>query len=131
MRHELEKELQSKYLFMTIDNEPVYCQCGDGWYSVIDKLCKKIMETLSMQELADLCIDQIKEKYGTLRFYYSGVNFNKIEHFILEAEEESARVCDECGEEGKLREDKSYIQTLCDEHAEFEEQTAKRVSADR
>jgi len=116
MRDELEKDLQSKYPFMAIDKEPVNCQCGDGWYSVIDKLCKKIMEILSMQELIDLRIDQVKEKYGTLRFYYSGVDFNRIEDLVIEAAEESARVCEECGKEGKLREDNSYVQTLCDEH---------------
>jgi len=128
MRDELEKELQIKYPFMAIGKEPVFCQCGDGWYSVIDNLCKKITETLSIQELTDLRIDQVKEKYGTLRFYYSGVDYNKIEHFTIEAEEESARVCEECGKQGKTREDNAYIQTLCDKHAE---EQRKSVWVDR
>lgn len=47
------------------------CECSDGWYDIIHDCCKQIEERYAQ---ADKKIDfepaQIKEKWGTLRFYY-------------------------------------------------------------
>ena len=58
---------------------------------------------------------QVKEKFGTLRFYsYGGDDYTRgVEHM---AESMSARTCEECGAPGKSRRG-GWIQTLCDEHA--------------
>lgn len=42
----------------------------EGWYSLIDRLCLSIVESLGTDGCAQFKVVQIKEKYGTLRFYY-------------------------------------------------------------
>lgn len=59
---------------------------------------------------------QVKEKYGTLRFYVYGAD-EYIDGMIHMAEGISARTCETCGNPGKIR-DGGWIRTLCDEHAE-------------
>jgi len=126
MTYELEKQLQDKYAFMTISGpycgyeptgSPMDCQCGDGWFNIIDDLCSDITKVLSKAQQADLYILQIKEKYGELCFYFSGVDFLLIEDALVKAIERSLHTCEVCGKEGKLRLDRFWIQTLCDEHS--------------
>lgn len=51
-------------------------ECGDGWLNEIDMLSKKL-EALNLMIYPTFNVriqaDQVKEKYGTLRFYYSVV----------------------------------------------------------
>jgi hypothetical protein len=59
---------------------------------------------------------QVKEKFGTLRFYYSGGDdiVGGIERM---ADSMSAVMCEECGAPGRSRRG-GWIRTLCDTHAE-------------
>jgi hypothetical protein len=59
---------------------------------------------------------QVKEKYGTLRFYYDGGD-DFIYGIVQMAESMSEVTCEACGNPGKLR-NGGWIQTLCDVHAE-------------
>lgn len=57
---------------------------------------------------------QVKEKFGGLRFYYSGGD-DYIRGVVSMAEEMSYRTCEECGAPGTT--DKGgWIRTLCEEH---------------
>lgn len=59
---------------------------------------------------------QVKEKFGTLRFYVDGGN--EVTHAMINmAESMSARTCEKCGAPGKLR-GKTWLYTACDEHTE-------------
>lgn len=58
---------------------------------------------------------QVKEKYGTLRFYMSSAN-DKMYDMIEDAESKSAVTCEECGQPGELR-GGGWLRTLCDVHA--------------
>jgi hypothetical protein len=60
-------------------------------------------------------LDQVKEKFGTLRFYYSGGD-DSIDGMVRMAESMSAVTCEECGIPGRIRHG-GWISTLCDEHA--------------
>ena len=63
-------------------------------------------------------VSQIKEKFGTLRFYYTGGDdfVDGLEHM---ADSMSAVMCEDCGCPGKSRSSKGkWIRTLCDKHAE-------------
>ena len=42
-----------------------------GWYALIDKLCNDLEAVLGPDGCTSLEVLQIKEKFGTLRFYYS------------------------------------------------------------
>lgn len=61
-------------------------------------------------------VQQVKEKFGTLRFYYSGGD-EVVRGMVSMAESMSARTCEECGSPGK-QVGGGWITTLCQEHAE-------------
>jgi len=42
----------------------------EGWYALIDKLCSDLEALLGPEACAGFQVEQIKEKFGTLRFYY-------------------------------------------------------------
>jgi hypothetical protein len=59
--------------------------------------------------------NQVKEKFGSLRFYYQGGN-EEISAVVSYTEWLAGRTCEQCGEPGRWREG-SWIRTLCDKHA--------------
>jgi len=59
-------------------------------------------------------VNQIKEKFGGLRFYYSGGD-DHISGLVNMAESWAGHTCEECGNKGKSREG-GWIRTLCDHH---------------
>jgi hypothetical protein len=60
--------------------------------------------------------EQIKEKFGTLRFYYRGGD-DQIRGMVSMAESMSAVSCETCGAPGKQR-GGGWIRTLCEDHWE-------------
>lgn len=72
---------------------------------------------LSMSQAAETVpvAIQIKEKYGTLRFYVDGGD-TTAQAYIDFAEAYSARLCDVCGAPGKTT-GKGWVQTRCEAHA--------------
>jgi hypothetical protein len=62
---------------------------------------------------------QIKEKFGTLRFYYDGGD-EFIHGLDSMAASMSSVICEECGSPGKSRSTKKqrWVLVLCDKHAE-------------
>jgi hypothetical protein len=63
---------------------------------------------------------QVKEKFGTLRFYYSGGD-DIVSGIERMADSMSAVMCETCGAPGVTRSG-GWIQTLCEEHAEGREE---------
>ena len=59
-------------------------------------------------------VEQIKEKFGGLRFYYQGGD-DHIDGMVTMAEVWAGRTCETCGNLGKRREG-GWIRTLCDVH---------------
>lgn len=59
-------------------------------------------------------VTQVKEKYGTLRFYTSA-STNEQRAYINFAESMSAVTCEVCGNKGK-RSDYGWVETRCREH---------------
>lgn len=64
-------------------------RCGayfpEEWLPIIEELSHNISLELSINHNEDFAVDQIKEKFGGLRFYVSASN-EKIDQFIVEAE---------------------------------------------
>lgn len=70
-------------------------------------------------------VDQVKEKFGGLRFYYTGGD-DVVSGMVSMAESWAAHTCEECGQKGKQREG-GWIRTLCDEHeAEYQKKQKQR-----
>jgi hypothetical protein len=57
---------------------------------------------------------QVKEKFGDLRFYYTGGDA-LIDGVVRMAESMSGRTCEECGAPG-THSSSGWIRTLCEEH---------------
>jgi hypothetical protein len=81
-----------------------------GTQEDIDKAVKKLEETPCP------VADQVKEKFGTLRFYVSGAT-DRHYNYIEFAELMSSRTCEECGEPGQTYH-MGWHRTLCDKHAD-------------
>jgi len=89
-------------------------ECGDGWFDLIYKLCEAIQQELQNNGNPPFTVDQVKEKFGSLRFYYSGYNNEAISSFIKIAEDISAVTCEQCGKPGKPT-TKGWIKIRCSE----------------
>lgn len=128
MRKELDEELCRKYPQIFCNRHAPMTQtamcwgfdCGDGWYNIIDAVCVMIQNRERNNKLNNVVMPpviatQVKEKYGTLRFYYTGSD-DYIDGVVAMAEYMSGVTCETCGAPGEIRED-GWIRTLCDEHA--------------
>lgn len=80
MNEKLEQQLQADFPFMVTNKvdgeENLYrrygCDCDDGWYSLIHDMCQAISKRYAEDGLpVNLIPTQLKEKYATLRFYYT------------------------------------------------------------
>jgi len=127
---------------------------GDGWYQLIREMCAEITAAYEAAgREVDIVVDQVKEKYGTLRFYYhhedqetairafdclpgspslriqSGHSslHQKVAEIVDKYEERSAYVCEVCGQPGILRTDLDWVLTLCDEHYQPKKETVKPI----
>jgi hypothetical protein len=101
---------------------------GQGWYPILETLCANIQSHINWrvkqgQDIAQVEVNQIKEKFGGLRFYYSGGD-DEISGMVRMAESWAEIACEECGAFGKRRSG-GWIRTLCDHH-EAERQARKK-----
>jgi len=88
--------------------ERYICGCGNGWLGLIKDLIESCID-----KGWDKQICQIKEKFGGLRFYINSAP-REVHDLISEAENKSYTICEECGNDGSLRNDKRWWKTLCD-----------------
>jgi len=82
--------------------------CGDGWFKILWDLSDgidRLLQTVSQQEREEFRVKQVKEKFGTLRYYYHAPLSidNPIHLLVRGAENLSAQTCEKCGEWGKIR----------------------------
>jgi hypothetical protein len=127
MKNELEEALCKKYpkMFVNIDadmNTTAMCwgfECGDGWYNIINTLCANIQSHIDWKNknevvVPQVTVDQVKEKFGGLRFYYGGGD-DVIDGMVRMAEGMSEVTCEVCGTPGESQ-GNGWIRTLCEEH---------------
>jgi len=111
------------------------CEIGMGWYDILSSVCWRIFqhdeniadririrtekgkenEQLDL-EYIPVKFDQIKEKFGGLRLYYSGGD-DYVRGLVSLAEELSYKICEVCGDKGKPNKG-GWISVLCDKHRE-------------
>jgi hypothetical protein len=106
---------------------------GKGWYPIIERLSKNIQQHLEWKNresevVPQVVVEQIKEKFGGLRFYYQGGDDN-VAGMVRMAEAWADTACEECGGIGKRR-GGGWVRTLCDLHEQernirIEEQAKK------
>lgn len=98
---------------------------GRGWHSILMRAHAELVTVLPNYQ-----VEQVKEKYGTLRLYL-GVYFDpvtgelgiareigaRVGAIVQAAEEESSRTCEVCGEPGSMT-GEAWLKTLCPDHVE-------------
>jgi hypothetical protein len=98
---------------------------GAGWYPILEALCANIQSHIDWRNrenevVPQVVVEQIKEKFGGLRFYYQGGD-EQIHGMVRMAEAWAANCCEECCAPG-IRRNGGWIRTLCDQHeAEHQE----------
>jgi len=104
------------------------CEIGMGWYDILDAICWKIKqheENIAWDtefkqksnpdyksDYVPVKFDQIKEKFGGLRIYYSGGD-DCVNGMVAMAATMSYKICESCGERGEPNKN-GWIVTLCD-----------------
>jgi hypothetical protein len=91
-------------------------ECGDGWFSILNMLCQNIQHHIDWQNkkeqtVEQVVVDQVKEKFGTLRFYYTGGD-DHIRGLVRMAESMSGVTCEDCGNPGQTG-GEGWIRTIC------------------
>ncbi len=95
-----------------------WIECDAGWYPIIADLDARLTALDPVYQ-----IQQVKEKYGALRFYASTQSPDEptqtqFDELITDAEQRSAVTCERCGTAGVLmRTAGRWYKTLCDECA--------------
>jgi hypothetical protein len=90
---------------------PYGLEIEDGWLKIVDYVCSEFKDIMTLR--------QIKQKFGTLRIYYSLkceddlVRVEQIEEIIRELEQLSSYICELTGLEGNIIKGKhGYYMTL-------------------
>lgn len=109
------------------------CRCGwgvgPGWAPLLYTLMCTMRDECKWNhdpEFTCLQVNQVKEKFGTLRFYWTylgapeGVSdedserlYKWLDSFIETAEAFSGRICEICGDPGKVNDDGGWLLCLC------------------
>lgn len=110
--------------------------CSDGWFKLIwqlseklEPLCKAENDSYTEEQKKlgyRCCASQVKEKFGTLRFYMT-CETDKMDKLIEEAEQLSSITCEECGKKGKTRNDLGWVRTLCTKHYLHRKQPKRKM----
>ena len=126
-----EKHMTEQFSQMFTEPYGGFC-CGEGWWPIIAELCSQIQNHINwknrqLEIVPQVVVGQIKEKFGGLRFYYSGGD-DEISGMVRMAEAWANNTCETCGAPGKRR-DGGWIKTLCDHHeAERQARYKERVN---
>jgi hypothetical protein len=107
-------------------------ECNNGWYEIISSVCWMIKQhedndlwQTKFKQKTDpeyksgyfpVKFDQVKEKYGGLRIYFSGGD-EYIEGLVSMAEAISYQTCEVCGNKGECNKS-GWFTTLCPTHRE-------------
>jgi len=92
-------------------------ECADGWFNLLNLLMQNIQSHCDWKQ--DTCpqviVKQVKEKFGTLRFYYEGGD-EYVAGLVALAESMSGIMCEGCGAPAKTSgglNGKGWIKTMC------------------
>jgi hypothetical protein len=133
MNPELDNKLCEAYPLIFADRHKsmtVTCmcwgfECGDGWYNIIDQLCYNIQHHIDynkrrqgvgveLEDIPQVVAVQVKEKFGSLRFYYDGGD-DFISGLVAMAESMSTVTCMTCGKPGTMQKE-GWWHVACEEH---------------
>lgn len=86
-------------------------ECGSGWFELLKNLVTELEPLAKKDGIRAL---QVKEKFGTLRFYTNYTN-PEVDSLIEQAEDRSEVTCEACGAPGKISTNKGWVMCRCDQ----------------
>ena len=86
--------------------------CEDGWYDLIYTLSAALTNHMNEQPGLSVEVVQVKEKFGTLRYYIHGGD-SYCEKLISEAARRSGLTCEDCGQPAQLNRHNDSLPALC------------------
>ena len=133
MSPDFDKQLCEDYPLIFADRykpmtETAMCwgfECGDGWFNIIDNMCYQIQHHIDynkrrigvgveLEDIPQVVATQVKEKFGSLRFYYDGGD-DYISGIVSMAEAMSTVTCMTCGKPGTMQKE-GWWHVACGEH---------------
>lgn len=134
---EFSHKMEEKYPLMFKRSKYGGFAIDEGWWHIVETLCNNIHNHIQWKrncrsnqlrdmragkfisnelipEVKHIVVQQIKEKFGGLRFYYHGGD-EYVHGLVSMAESISLHTCEMCGNVGKPR-GGGWIRTLCDYH---------------
>lgn len=93
--------------------------CGDGWFDLIDTMCKAIQNHINFlrsnnKEIEQVVAAQVKEKFGGLRFYYEGGD-DYVRGVVDLASHLSEKTCETCGSTTNIGKTSGWIKIMCED----------------
>ncbi|TXI62492.1 hypothetical protein [Mycolicibacterium mageritense] len=89
-----------------------WVSCDKGWYPILVRLDEQLAEIDPAYE-----VHQVKQKFGTLRFYYRAsdqAHSDAMHTLVREAETRCAATCELCGQSGTPHTgSRGWLKTLC------------------
>ncbi len=111
MTPELRRLLVSRYPLIFPDGDfPPRSGVGSGWFGLLDALCERLQWWTAHNKAPQLVAQQVKEKYGELKFYVSPLHNPATPCEPPRAEQQgliwmasalSLRTCEICGAPGR------------------------------
>lgn len=125
MKQELDDYLCTTYPKMFIERnmdmkDTCMCwgfACGDGWFNILRVLCQNIQSHIDWQnkdgeKVPQVVVEQVKEKFGSLRFYYRGGD-DTISGMVRMAESMAALTCESCGAPSNISREGGWMSSIC------------------
>ena len=119
----LEHALQRDYPALYSDCRESHFWCEDGWYPLLRALSQAV-ETYCQENDIGIHVTQVKQKFGTLRYYYgydstlTDAQGDELSKIVDDYCDRSRRICEKCGLPGTLLVSGAYWHVACPEHAD-------------
>jgi hypothetical protein len=116
MKRELDLQLIDKHAKIFKGGRFRHFECGDGWYALIDDMATKLQARIDASGCEQMVANQFKEKFGEVRFYFSGGDDDEIRAIVDTAEALSRVTCDYCGAPGTMGSAGGWMRVRCEAH---------------
>ena len=125
---DLQDKAIAEYLIKPFPSSCGNVRCGItiglGWFPIVIKLCQDI-EALKLEIPGEIHFDQVKEKFGGLRVYYTAkaadaetekLLYKRLGELVAEAEKAADKTCEICGEAGEITARTGWLKATCLKH---------------
>lgn len=118
----LEHALRRDYPALYSECRESHFWCEDGWYPLLRALSQAV-ETFCQENGIGIHVTQVKQKFGTLRYYYgydaklTAAQKQGLFQIVEDYCDRSRWICEDCGSPGTLLVSGAYWHVACPEHA--------------